>query len=341
MPYYNLLKGCDLVMLTKKKIPPVLELIRDNIVKSGNPLALKSKEISAWAKDLDLPSKGDILFYTGGEYQLLPYIDSLVKTLTYVDPSSNIFSWLMGARKIVNMTGIHAEKIYASILAKDKARFFSINYKAATILKKLGYDICYDGEGELYSGALLYELGFWKDLKDYAVKVAESIRKTEAKTIVCISPHAAEMFKIIYPEIVDFPEVEVKTFVEMVWEKRDQLPSINTESPVVIHDSCRLARDLGIHQEIRDILDSVGVKYIEPYRNKDWTTCCGGPSKMLFPEISKIISSRRVTELTDTGSNNVLISCPYCLSALESGADKSSGVTLDDFVEFLYRGFEI
>lgn len=327
-------------MPAKKKIPPVLELIRDNIVKHGNPLALKPKEVSTWAKDLHLPEKGDLLFYTGGEYQLLPYIDSLVKTLTYIDPSSNIFSWLMEARKIVNMSGISAEKIYASILAKDKERFFSINYKAVHILQKLGYSLCYDSKGELYSGALLYELGFWKDLKGYAAKVAESIRKTEAKTIVCTSPHAAEMFKIIYPKIVDFPQIEIKTFIEMVWEKKNLLPTLKDEPPVVIHDSCRLARDLGISQEIRDILDVMEVQYIEPIRSREWTTCCGGPSKMLFPEISKTVSGRRIVELADTGSKKALISCPYCLSALQSGLGKNNELVLDDVIEFLYRGLE-
>lgn len=327
-------------MTTKKKIPPVLEILRENIVKHGNPLALKPRETSTWAKDLNLPDKGDILFYTGGEYQLLPYIDSLVKTLTYVDPSSMLFSWLMQARKIVNSTGINAEKIYASLLAKDKKRYFSINYKAASTLRKLGYDICYDSKGELYSGALLYELGFWKDLNQYAERIADSIRRSEAKTVVCISPHAAEMFKLIYPKLVDFPQIEVKTFIELVWDKRDLLPRSNYDKQVVIHDSCRMARELGISQEIRDILDTIGVKYVEPIRSKEWTTCCGGPSKMLFPEISKIVAGRRVVELSDTGAATALISCPYCISALQSGLGKNSEIILDDIVEFIYRGYE-
>jgi Fe-S oxidoreductase len=326
-------------MSNKKRVPPVLEILRENIVKQSNPLALKPKEISAWAKDLNLPEKGEILYFTGGEYQLLPYIDSLVKTLTYLDPASNVFSWLMGARKIVNMTGINAEKIYASILAQDKERYFSINYKAVRILQKLGYDLCYNAKEELYSGALLYELGFWKDLGPYAQRLADSIRESGAKTIVCISPHAAEMFKLVYPKIVDFPQVEIRTFVEMVWEKRELLPLVNQDLPIVIHDSCRMARELGVHEEIRDILKSIGVAYIEPIRSREWTTCCGGPCKMLFPEISKTVAERRVVELADTGCKTALISCPYCLSALQSGL-KDSGLVLEDLVEFLYRGFE-
>lgn len=324
----------------KKKLPPALEIVRDNIVKHGNPLALKPKEVAAWNKDLEFPRQGEMLFYTGGEYQLLPYIDSLVKTLTYIDQTGSLFSWLMEARKLVNMTGISAEKIYASVLATDKKRFYSINYKAAVILRNLGYDLCYNPDDELYSGALLYELGFWKDLKVHAQKVADSIRRSKAKTVVCISPHAAEMFKLIYPKIVDFPEVEVKTFIELVWEKRELLPALKADKPVVIHDSCRMARELGIADEIRDILVAVGVSYVEPMRSKEWTTCCGGPSKMLLPVIAKTVASRRVVELTDTGAEKALISCPYCLSALQSGLNKDSGFMLEDIVEFLYRGYE-
>jgi len=334
-----MLKGSD--SMNKPRIPAVFEIIRENIIKHNNPLSLKTKETSVWVKDLSLPTEGDILFYTGGEYQLLPYMDSLVKTMEFVDTSSTAFSALMKTRKLVNKLGISSEKIYASLLAKDKERYFSINYKAAYILKKLGYSIFYNKDADLYSGALLFELGFWNDLKEYAVKVVESIKRTGAKRIVCLSPHAGEMFKIVYPKITDFPEIEVKTFIELDWEKRDLLPPVQFEYPVVIHDSSRMARELGIIEEYRDILDAVGIKYVEAYRNKKWTTCCGGPNKMLFAEISKIVASRRVAELEETGAKKALISCPYCLSALENGlGNNNASIELEDIVEFLFRGYE-
>ncbi|ADY56324.1 protein of unknown function DUF224 cysteine-rich region domain protein [Syntrophobotulus glycolicus DSM 8271] len=328
-------------MAGRKKLPATFEIIRGNIMKYGNPLALNGKEISSWAKELNLPTTGKLLFYTGGEYQLLPYIDSLVKTMSIIDPNSGLFSLLMKVRGLVNKTGINAEKIYASILAKDKQRYRSINYKAAVILKRLGYDLCYNGAEELYSGALLYELGFWKDLKKHAPKVIEYINKTGAETIICLSPHAAEMFKLIFPEMTGFPDVKVRTFVDMVAEKANQLPKIKLEKPVVIHDSCRLARDLGVFDEIRVILEAMGAEYVEPLRNKDWTTCCGGPSKLLFPDVSKVVSGRRITELAETGADRALISCPYCLSALEGGLKTTDdSLILEDLVEFIYRGFE-
>ncbi len=328
-------------MAVEMKLPPVLDIIRGNIVKHGNPLALKGAEVASWAKKLNLPAQGEILFYTGGEYQLVPFIDSLVKTMTHMDQGGKGFSLMMGVRNILDKAGINAEKIYASVLAKDKERFNNVCYKAAVVLQQLGYDLCYGGEQELYSGALLYELGYWQDLREYGQKVVQSIKQSGAKTIVCLSPHAAEVFKLVYPKLVNGFQIEVRTFVEMVWEKRDKLPAVKFDDSVVIHDSCRLARELGIDQELRDIMESVGVPVLEPMRSRKWTTCCGGPGKLLFPEISHKIADRRVGELEETGAGVILTSCPYCLAALQGGSREGSGTGVEDLIEFLYRGFAV
>lgn len=319
-------------------MPMVLDIISENIIKHGNPLALKGSEVASWAKELNLPVKGELLFYTGGEYQLLPFIDSLVKTITHLDQGSKMFSMMMGARNILNKTGINAEKMYASVLAKDKVRYNSVCLKAAKVLQGLGYEFCYAGNEELYSGALLYELGYLEDMKTYVQKVVEVIRTSGAKTIVCLSPHAAEVFKFVYPKMVEGFDFEIVTYVDLIWQRRDKLSKIQSTGSVVIHDSCRLARELGIHQELRDILESVGADVKEAPRNREWTSCCGGPIKILFPELSHVIGARRVNELKESGAEHILTSCPYCLSALEGGRAKGDSAIIEDLIEFLYRG---
>ena len=206
------------------------------------------------------------------------------------------------------------------------------------MLKGLGYEFCYAGKEELYSGALLYELGYMEDMKDYVKKVAAVIKKSGAKTIVCLSPHAAEVFKFIYPKMVEGFDLEILTFVDLVWQRRDKLTVSQIPGAVVIHDSCRLAREMGIHQELRDIMVSVGAEVKEAPRNREWTSCCGGPIKILFPELSHVIGSRRVNELKESGSEHILTSCPYCLSALEGGQAKGDSAQIEDLIEFLYRG---
>lgn len=322
----------------ERKFPAVLEIIRENIMKHGNPLALNGTEVSAWAKDMNLPKTGDLLFYTGGEYQLLPFIDSLVKLLTVFDQGSPLFTMGIGARNILEKAGINAEKVYGSVLSQDKERYQAVNKKAALILQSLGYDLCYSGDEELYSGALLYELGYWEDLKVYAQRVQHVLEKSGAKTLVCLSPHAAEVLKHVYPKLGIALNIEIKTFVELVWEQRHKLEQASAAPTVVIHDSCRLARDLHITEELRDILTAVGVAFREPKRNKEWTTCCGGPSKFTSPKLSHTMSERRVQELQETGAELMLTSCPYCLSALEGALGKNDKKQAVDLIEFLYRG---
>lgn len=322
----------------KIKLPIVLDIISENIIKHGNPLALNGSQVASWAKGLDLPSKGELLFYTGGEYQLLPYIDSLVNTITHLDQGSKVYSMMMGVRNILEKTGINAEKMYASVLARDKDRYNSVCLKAAKVLQGLGYEFCYSGDEELYSGALLYELGYSEDLKEYALKVADVIKRSGAKTIVCLSPHAAEVFKFVYPKLIEGFNLEIRTFVDLVWERRDKLRAVQSPGAVVIHDSCRLARELGIHQELRDIMESIGVEVKETPYSREWTSCCGGPIKILFPELSHVIGSRRVTELKESGTEHIITSCPYCLSALEGGQAKGDTAIVEDLIEFLYKG---
>lgn len=322
-----------------RKFPAVLEIIRENIMKHGNPLALTRAEIASWAKDMNLPKTGDLLFYTGGEYQLLPFIDSLVKTITVIDQGSKLFSMAISVRNTIEKaTGINVEKIYASFLSQDKERYQTVNIKAARLLQSLGYDLCYSGDEELYSGALLYELGFWEDLKVYAQRVQKVLLKSGAKTLVCLSPHAAEVLKFVYPKLGISLNMEIKTFVELVWEQRDKLEKASAAPSVVIHDSCRLARELHITEELRDILTSVGVEFREAERNKEWTTCCGGPSKLLYPELSHTMAGRRVKELQETGAELMLTSCPYCLSALGGALDRKDKNQAVDLIEFLFRG---
>lgn len=323
-----------------KQLPETMTLIRDNIMQYDNPLAVSAKENAEWAKGLNLPKKGDVLFYTGGEYQLLPFMDSLVSVMDLVDPGSHVFGWMMSMRDLVHKSGFAPEKIFASVFAQDKERFFSVNRKAATILKTLGYNICYDGENEIYSGALLHELGFEDALGLYAKRVATFLNNSGAKTVVCMTPHAAEMFAYVYPKYGDFPQLEVKTFVQLVHEKRHLLPKNFYDGTVVVHDSCRMAREMDVVNEFRDVLEAMNVNYKEPLRFGKWTTCCGGPIKMNYTDISHKISQKRVDELAETEADIALVSCPYCLSALD-GAKKPNDMQIMDFVEFLAKGYNL
>lgn len=323
--------------MSQNKFPETMSLVRENIIELKSPLGLSAKENAAWARSFHFPKQGDFLFYTGGEYQLLPFIDSLMGVMKFVDPGSQVFSWMMALRDMVHKTGLVPEKIFASVFAADKDRYFSINRKAAQILLRLGYDLAYDGEHEVYSGALLHEMGYSDALAEYSGEVARYLQRTRAKQVVCLSPHAAEMFKLVYPQYKDFPDIQVYTFVELVWARRDQLPKLEKDHRFVVHDSCRLAREMNVVTELRDILDALGLEHCDPMRSGAWTTCCGGPIKMTYPDLSKKLAKQRVDELLETGAHQAIVSCPFCLSALDGGDPTLSVIDLIELIGEAYH----
>lgn len=324
------------------RLPPVAEIIRDNILKYGNPLGFKGRETAAWAKGLDLPRQGPVLFYTGGEYQLLPYIDALLDLLTKVNQEGVGFSLMLGVRQWMDRLGVNPEKLVAKARSRDKDRYFEVVRKAALLLRQAGVEICYLGEEEIYSGALLYEYGFVADLARYAARLVELIRSTGARTIVCLSPHAAEVLKLVYPRLLGDFAYEVKVLAEVLVERGEFLPppkDSGFSGPVTVQDPCRLARELGVAEELRTLIRRFSrARLVEPKLSRRWTTCCGGPGKVLFPKLSAKIAFRRLAELADTGAKVVLTFCPYCLAALQYGRNAEySGLRIEDFTEFLYR----
>ncbi|GFN23519.1 cysteine-rich domain protein [Thermanaeromonas sp. C210] len=325
------------------RLPPTVEVVRGNIIKYGNPLGLSGKEIAGWASDLNLPREGEVLLYTGGEYQLVPYIDGLVDMLTKVDQGSVGFSLMMGFRNLVDRVGVNPEKIVAGVLSGQRERYRNVSRQAAAVLQRMGLQICYLGEEELYSGALLYEYGFMDDLRRHARKLAGLIKGTGARTIICLSPHSAEVFKLIYPRIIEDFHYEVKTFTEALWDLCNSAPGrlvASFNGRVTVHDSCRMARELGITEEIREIFKRIkGVSLIEPEFNRRWTTCCGGPGKVLFPELAGKIAARRLDELMSTEADVVVTFCPYCLAALDKARREGQrSIEIQDIIEFMYRG---
>lgn len=324
--------------MSTNQIPETMALIQENIEDFQNPLAVSARENAAWAKDLHLRKKGPLLFYTGGEYQLLPFMDALMDVAKLVPTDTKAFSGLMGLRNLVRKLGFAPEKVFATIFATDKDRFFAINRKAAQILKALGYDLAYDGEREMYSGALLFEMGMEDVAKSYSQPLGRFLRESGAETVVCMSPHAADVLKNKYARWEGFPAIEVKSFIELVADRKDQLPPYPGQARVVIHDSCKMARELDVVDPLRQVLEAIGVTYTEADRWGRWTTCCGGPVKTTYPDIAHKIARKRYAELAKTGADMALTSCPYCLSAL-IGADPKKRFDVIDMVELLAEGY--
>lgn len=88
---------------------------------------------------------------------------------------------------------------------------------------------------------------------------------------------------------------------------------------VTYHDPCHASRYQGLREEPRAILRSIpGVTLVE-MEEADW--CCGGAGAYSFtqPDLAQKILDRKIDNVTRTGAQALVTSCPSCLIHLNYG----------------------
>ncbi len=73
---------------SKELIPPGLSFLADNITSKNNVLGESKAAGAKWAKDLNLPNKGDTIFFAGCGYQYTKKLESLMGLVRGMDKSA-------------------------------------------------------------------------------------------------------------------------------------------------------------------------------------------------------------------------------------------------------------
>ena len=320
--------------------PPVLDLLSSNLKKHGNPLGLSNKDLGIWTKGLQLPDKCQTILYTGGEYQMSAYLPSMMKVLKNVKFGDTLFTAFKGIQSMADRIGVDLVKTYGSLAGSDNQAYNAILRMAALTLRDLKVEFtCI--EGELYSGALLYEYGLFERFAEHAQRVAEQLHQAGATRIIALSPHSAEIFKNVYPRFVKEFNFEVTPYVMVIDEALKQSGrelALRRPASVTYHDPCHLARTLKITEEPRRILKTIkNLELKEVTPNRAMTNCCGAPCEVIYPELAEQATTRRLQELSATGAGTAITLCPFCLANLQRGT-KSAGIELKitDFIEIVY-----
>ena len=94
--------------------------------------------------------------------------------------------------------------------------------------------------------------------------------------------------------------------------KVDALPAVRMDGPVTYHDSCSGLRELGIKEQPRRLLESVGATVVEMTEPE---ICCGfgGTFCVKYPEISVRMVSDKTADIAATGASTVLAGDLGCL----------------------------
>jgi Fe-S oxidoreductase len=312
--------------------PPVIGIIKDNIVAKGNPLGLGPKTFTGWAEGLDLPRGGKTVLYTGLEYQMMPYSYGLLDMVKRSGPFSEKLGLAGKAKGVFDKLGIDVTKLIT--VARHPEVFNGLLRRFAVTFRKLGVEFGYLYEGEIYSGGLLYEFGFHDLLAEYGQRLKLTFAGVEQAIV--LSPHSLEMFRKVFPQLGITFDTRFRHYSEVLLDSF-KAGAVSSRT-VSIHDPCHLARSLDISEEPRQVLSRVrGLELKEvTHTNRRFTTCCGAPCEVYLPVITELVAGHRLDEFAKEGLSTVLTLCPFCYFNLAKEAVESKrDVRVVDYIELV------
>jgi len=214
------------------------------------------------------------------------------------------------------------------------------------LLQKLGKKVMIV-ESDVWTWAhILYDFGFWDELKVFLKTLVEYIEQLFHKELVFLNPHVYEFMVKTYPQLVPLgPQIKGKHLIELIAYalNKGQLKVKKEKIKVSYHDPCHLSRGLGIREEPREVLAMLGLNLIEMKRNGDNTYCCGTNEQAVgsaFVDFSRWIAEERLKEFRETGAELLITACPYCKEAFLRVLPPEERERVKDLIELVSRQSE-
>ncbi len=309
----------------------LFSILKENQRKTGNPMGVSPEALAEWSKDEKFSASSTIL-YTGGLYQMMPRAEKFVELMFKAERSG-------GFSLALKVLGSETASSLAGRLVKEEEnkveRARRILRNASRLLSNNGIEHTYLGLDEPYSGILFYDLGLVDEFLNIATSAVKIFRERGVRKIITVDPHSTYALRELYPRFIDGFDFEVNHYMEIAKPKKnDAIKDI-----YAVHDPCILSRRLSLADAYRNYLDSLGVSYVEPERNKRMTFCCGGPIESIAPAIASKVSGIRCSQLRDK-SRKAVAACPICLSNLGrcSKAPQDKSLEVFDVLELTSYG---
>ena len=313
-------------------IASTLGILGDKLRPRHSALPLVRRAATAWARGLEIPRGGPTVLYTGQMWQMVPAINAMSHQLAKYEKSGRawLFAFARSMNRLVNLTPLLARTRRA-----DREAYNARLRNIARLLRAAGVDFGYLYEQDLYAGALAYDEGLDDAFTRQAERVARTLRANGVRTVITVDPHTTNMMRSVYPKIVPGFDVEVKSYLEVLAERRMRAVK-RLDRRVAIHDSCVYARYEGVIDPPRRLLAEGGVTLAEPELSGRLTFCCGGPLETLFPGKSADIARQRLGQLASV-DRQVVTACPLCLANLSRVAPND--VQVRDISEYLAEAY--
>ena len=241
----------------------------------------RSPGATAWARDLGIPRGGETVLYTGQMYQLIPYIERLVASRA---AARRLRHWLVSAAWPAGRTGLST----ASPWWRGR-RAGAVRVRPCPRQRGAPPPA---GRGRLRPPVRGRPLQRGADPRPgcrrgavaaHARRVAGILRKHGVREVITIDPHTTKMLRTVYPTLVDGYDVRVRSYLEVLAERRLPVPSPlsgNRRHPRLL----RLRPLRGGRRRAAPAARGRGSDRGASRRARGTCTwCCGGPAESLFP----------------------------------------------------------
>jgi Fe-S oxidoreductase len=167
-----------------------------------------------------------------------------------------------------------------------------------------------------------------------AKRIENALEDCEGKILLVGCPSCFEYLTKIYPERGIDLKVKVvhesTFFLDLLKDGKIRVKTVGER--IAYHDPCALGRKMGIYDEPREVLHSLGMQVVEPEKTREFATCCGGGGMV---EKSGKVAEKRKRELLSTGSELFVTACPTCKMMLNK-----TKLEIQDLSELLAKSLE-
>jgi Fe-S oxidoreductase len=189
------------------------------------------------------------------------------------------------------------------------------------ILQKAGVDFGILGSKENCCGESIRRTGNEVVFKKLAKENIKTFVDNGVKKILVSSPHCYHTFKNEYPEFkVNFEVIHVSQYLSALVNDGKLQITKEYGKKITYHDPCYLGRHNGVYDEPRGVLNKIpGLELNEMPETRVDSLCCGMGGGRIWAETEKHerFSNLRVEQAIELGAEEVVTSCPYCITALE------------------------
>ncbi len=326
-------------LMNARAVPPFVRKVASSVshgVHEGDMFGASHTK-ARWAQGLDIPRKGETVFFASCMDASMAYGETLLDVL---GASRRLGQLALSASNLLQKIGFNA--LYESLFSRSLQFYRKTLVNSINTVKLLGVDVAYMHEEEPCCGVALHTYGLLDEFSEHAKSVHRVLKERGVKRIITHNPICGAAFKVFYPQFVDGWDIEVKHVTEVIAEQieRRNMFVSGEKTKVTFHDPCYLARYMNVIEPPRTVLRRIeNVELVEPIHTKADTKCDGGGGvELLYPDTCEMIAETRVKELALTGADKIVSCCPVCAVMIKKGI-KKAGLNLEyvDVVDLFYN----